>query len=47
MFAPCKITAGAFGHDCKRKVKVIETLFLNDVQEYDYKYADTYLKNEK
>lgn len=47
VFAPCKITAEAFGHDCKRKVKVIETPFLNDVQEYDNKYVDTYLKDKK
>lgn len=47
VFAPCKITAQAFGRDCRRRVKVIETPFLNDVQEYDYIYVDKYLKNKK
>ncbi|MCI9560272.1 MAG: glycosyltransferase family 4 protein [Lachnospiraceae bacterium] len=49
VYAPCRITAEAFGKDCNRKVKVIETPFLNDVleEEYDNTYVEKYLKNKK
>lgn len=47
VFAPCKITAEAFEKDCKRKVKVIETPFVNDVQEYDDIYVENHLNNKK
>lgn len=47
IFAPCEKNARIFGKDCRRKVKVIETPFVNDVQEYDNKYIDTYLKGKK
>lgn len=47
VFAPCKTNALVFGKDCKRNVKVIETPFVNDVQEYDNSYVDTYLKGKK
>lgn len=40
VFAPCRNTAEAFGKDCGRSVKVIETPFVNDVEEYDYRYSD-------
>lgn len=40
VFAPCRNTAEAFGKDCKRNVKVIESPFVDDVQEYDYSYFD-------
>ncbi len=46
IFAPCRITAQAFGKDCKRKVKVIETPFVNDVEQYDSTYIDKYLKDK-
>lgn len=47
VFAPCKITAQAFGKDCRRKVHVIETPFVNDVQEYDNTYVEEYLRDKK
>ena len=47
IFAPCEVTAIAFGKDCKRKVEVIETPFVNDVKEYDNKYIDRYLGDKK
>lgn len=47
VFAPCRKNAEIFGNDCKRTVKVIETPFINDVQEYDNRYVDTYLKDKK
>ena len=47
VFAPCSITAQAFGRDCRRKVHVIETPFVNDVQEYDNTYVEEYLKDKK
>ena len=39
--------AQIFGKDCGRNVKVIETPFINDVQEYDNQYVDTYLQGKK
>lgn len=47
IFAPCKNNAVAFGNDCQRSVKVIETPFVNDVEEYDSQYVDNYLKGKK
>lgn len=47
VFAPCRITAQAFGQDCRRKVSVIETPFVNDVEEYDNTYEEEYLKDKK
>ncbi|MCM1211807.1 MAG: glycosyltransferase family 4 protein [Blautia sp.] len=47
VFAPCKNTADAFSKDCHRKVGVIETPFVNDVQKYDTKYYDDCLKGKK
>lgn len=47
IFAPCKNTAEAFGEDCKRCVKVIETPFVNDVKTEDKKYYEKYLKGKK
>lgn len=47
VFAPCKNTADAFGRDCNRNVKVIETPFVNDVQKYNNQYVDAYLKGKK
>lgn len=47
IFAPCRNTADAFAKDCHRKVKVIETPFVNDVQEYDTQYYDNNLKGKK
>lgn len=47
VFAPCKNTALAFGKDCHRNVKVIETPFVNDVEEYDYQFFDKYLRGKK
>ncbi len=47
IFAPCRKNAQIFGKDCKRSVKVIETPFINDVQEYDNQYVDTYLRGKK
>lgn len=47
VFAPCRITAQAFGKDCGRKVSVIETPFVNDVETYDNTYVEEYLKDKK
>lgn len=47
IFAPSRKNAEIFGNDCGRTVKVIETPFVNDVQEYDNRYVDTYLKDKK
>lgn len=47
VFAPCKNTADAFAKDSHRKVKVIETPFVNDVQSYDTQILDRYLKGKK
>ena len=47
IFAPCRKNAQIFGKDCGRNVKVIETPFINDVQEYDNQYVDTYLQGKK
>lgn len=47
VFAPCKLTADAFGKDCGRKVKVIETPFINDVEKMDYQFVDRNLKDKK
>lgn len=47
VFAPCDITAKDFGMDCRRKVQVIETPFVNDVEVMDYQYVDQYLKGKK
>lgn len=47
VYAPCKITADAFGSDINRKVYVIETPFVEDVTDYDTSYMDTYLKGKK
>lgn len=47
IISPCYNTAKAFGKDCKRRVKTIETPFINDVQELDNKYIDLYLKDKK
>ncbi len=47
IFAPCRINAEIFGFDCGRKVKVIESPFVNDVLEYDNKYIENNLKDKK
>lgn len=47
IFSPCKNNAVAFGRDCRRSVKVIETPFVNDVQEYDHQFYDSCLKGKK
>lgn len=47
VFSPSRKNAQIFGNDCHRKVNVIETPFLNDVQEYDNQYLDTCLKGKK
>lgn len=47
LFAPCRVTAEAFGTDCKRTVKVIETPFVNEVNKLDYHYVDFYLMDKK
>jgi len=47
IFAPSVKNAQVFGKDCNRKVKVIETPFINDVQEYDNRYLDTFLNGKK
>lgn len=47
IFSPCKNNAAAFGNDCHRDVKVIETPFINDVQEYDSQFYDKWLKGKK
>ncbi len=47
IFAPCKKNATEYGRDCGRKVKVIETPFINDVQEYDYQFYNHNLHGKK
>ncbi len=47
VFSPCKNNAVAFGADCHRNVKVIETPFINDVQEYDNQFYECNLKGKK
>lgn len=47
IFAPCITNAAQFGRDCHRKVKVIETPFVNDVEEYDYQFYNHYLQGKK
>ena len=47
IFAPCKKNAVEFGKDCHRNVKVIETPFVNDTQEYDNQFYDHYLQGKK
>lgn len=47
VFAPSRKNAKIFGEDIKRKVKVIETPFINDVKTYDNSFVDTYLKGKK
>lgn len=47
VFAPCKNTADAFAKDSHRKVKVIETPFVNDVQNYDTQILNRHLKGKK
>lgn len=47
IFSPCKNNAIAFGNDCGRSIKVIETPFINDVEEYDYQYYDSHLTGKK
>ncbi len=47
VFAPCRVTAEAFGRDCRRNVKVIETPFVNDVKKMDYEYVENYLNGKK
>lgn len=47
VFAPCTITAEAFGRDIKRKVHTIETPFVDDVSDYDEACLDTVLKDKK
>lgn len=46
VYAPCRTTADKFGADSHRKVYVLETPFQNDVQCYDYSFADL-LKGKK
>lgn len=47
VFAPCEKTGQAFGQDCGRKVKIIETPFINDVDEYDNGFFTEHLKGKK
>lgn len=47
VFAPCQITADAFGKDCHRKVYVIETPFVNDVEKCDGSLYQKELKGKK
>ncbi len=47
LISPCKNTAEAFMKDCHRKVKVIETPFVNDVKEYDNQFYEDILKEKK
>lgn len=47
VFAPCKNTADAFGKDCHRKINVIETPFVNDVQKYDTQFFEKHLQGKK
>lgn len=46
VYAPCQSTADQFGRDTHRKVYVLETPFQNDVQCYDYSFANQ-LKGKK
>lgn len=46
VYAPCRTTADKFGTDSHRKVYVLETPFQNDVQQYDYSFANQ-LKEKK
>lgn len=47
IFSPSRNNAIVFGNDCHRSVKVIETPFVKDVEEYDDQYFDRYLKGKK
>lgn len=47
VFAPCRNTAKEFARDIQRKVYVVETPFVNDVQTYDNTYVDTYLSGKR
>ena len=47
VFAPSNVIADAYGHDVKRKVYVIESPFVDEVEPYDESYADTILNNKK
>lgn len=47
IFAPCRVTAEAFAKDCGRKVYVVETPFVNDVKEMNYRYVEQHLKGKK
>lgn len=47
IFAPCKNTAEAFEKDCHRKVRVIETPFVNDVHEEELQFYDKQLVGKK
>lgn len=47
VFAPCRNTAKEFAKDIQRKVYVVETPFVNDVQTYDNTYVDTYLSGKR
>ena len=46
VYAPCRVTADKFGKDAHKRVYVLETPFLNDVQQYDYLFSDK-LKGKK
>lgn len=46
VYAPCRTTSDKFGVDSHRKVYVLETPFQNDVQQYDYSFANQ-LKGKK
>ncbi len=47
IFSPCQNNAAVFGYDCRRSITVIETPFINDVEEYDFQYYDKHLKGKK
>lgn len=47
VFAPCRVTADAFGKDCKRHVKVIETPFVNDVKVKNDQFVNQNLRDKK
>lgn len=47
VFAPCKNTAVDFGKDIKRKVYMIESPYVEDIDAYDETYIETELKNKK
>jgi glycosyltransferase involved in cell wall biosynthesis len=47
VYAPCRVTAEAFGNDIGRKVYTIENPFVEDVVDYDMSYYNTYLKRKK